>query len=83
MTKRGAKMFPNVVGGDTGEGRKHPGKYPQCFAFSDRWTGWGKLRVRYARDVWRTNGLRIRIRLVVLINFHVQNIFIRATIYFI
>ena len=39
----------------------------------------GKLRVCYARDVWRTNGLRIRIRLVVLGNFHVQSIFIRVT----
>ena len=43
----------------------------------------GKLRVRYARDAWRTNKLRIRIRLVVQSNFHVQSIFIRATIYFI
>ena len=33
--------------------------------------------------MWRTNGLRIRIRLVVLSNFHVQSIFIRATDYFI
>ena len=39
----------------------------------------GKLRVCYARDVWRTNGLRIRIRLVVLSNFHVENILIRVT----
>ena len=31
------------------------------------------LRVCYARDAWRTNGLRIRIRLVVLNNFHVQS----------
>ena len=43
----------------------------------------GKLCVCYARDVWQTNGLRIRIRLVVLSNFHVQSIFIRATDYFI
>ena len=43
----------------------------------------GKLRVRYARDVWRTNRLRIRIRLVVLSNFHVEIIFIRVTDYFI
>ena len=41
------------------------------------------LHVRYARDVWRTNGLRIRIPLVVLSNFHVQSIFIRATDYLI
>ena len=41
------------------------------------------MRVCYARDVWRTNGLRIRIRLVVLSNFHVQSIFIRVTDYFI
>ena len=40
------------------------------------------MRVRYARDVWRANGLRIRIRLVVLSNFHVQSIFIRVTDYF-
>ena len=43
----------------------------------------GKLRVCYARDVWRSNGLRIRVRLVVLSNFHVQGIFIRTTVYFI
>ena len=41
------------------------------------------LRVCYARDVWRMNGLRIRIRLVVLSNFHVQSFSIRATVYFI
>ena len=43
----------------------------------------GKLRVRYARDVWWTNGLRIRICLVVLSNFHVLSFSIRATVYFI
>ena len=43
----------------------------------------GKLSVRYARDVWQTNGLRIWIRLVVLSNFHVQSFSIRATVYFI
>ena len=41
------------------------------------------LHVYYARDMWLTKGLRIRIRLVVLSNFHVQNIFIRVTVYFI
>ena len=41
------------------------------------------LQVCYATDVWRTNGLRIRIPLVVLSNFHVQNFSIRATVYFI
>ena len=76
-------MCPNAVGGDTGEGGKQPGKYPRCFAFSDKGTGGRKLRVRYARDVWRTNELRIRIRLVVLCNFHVQRFTIRATVYFI
>ena len=40
------------------------------------------LQVHYARDAWRTNGLRIRIHLVVLSNFHVESIFIRATDYF-
>ena len=39
----------------------------------------GKLRVLYTRDEWRTNGLRIRICLVVLSNFHVENILIRVT----
>ena len=43
----------------------------------------GKLRVCYTRDASRTNGLRIRIRLVVLSNFHVQSFSIRATVYFI
>ena len=41
------------------------------------------LQVHYARDAWRTNGLCIRIRLVVLSNFHVQSIFIRVLDYFI
>ena len=41
------------------------------------------LHVCYARDMWLMNGLRIRMRLVVLSNFHVQNIFIRVTVYFI
>ena len=41
------------------------------------------LRVCYARKVWRTNGMRIRIHLVVLSNFHVQSFSIRATVYFI
>jgi len=41
------------------------------------------LQARYARDVWWTNGLRIRIRLVVLSNFHVQSFSIQAMIYFI
>ena len=40
------------------------------------------LQVHYARDPWLVNGLRIRIRLVVLSNFHVQSIFIRVTVYF-
>ena len=33
--------------------------------------------------MWRTNGLRIRIRLVVLSNFHVQSFSIQDTVYFI
>ena len=41
------------------------------------------MQIHYASDAWRTNGLRIWIRLVVLSNFHVQSIFIRATDYFI
>ena len=76
-------MCPNAVEGDTGEGGKQPGKYSRCFAFSDIRTGGGKLRVRYARDVWRTNGPCIRISLVVLSNSHIQSIFIRATDYFV
>jgi len=41
------------------------------------------LQVHYARDAWRTNGLRIRNRLVVLSNFHVQSFSIQVTDYFI
>ena len=41
------------------------------------------LQVRYARDAWQRNRLLIRIRLVVLSNFHVQSIFIRVTNYLI
>ena len=59
------------------------GKLFPCFAFSDRGAGGGKLRVRYARGVWRMNGLHNRIRHVVLSNFHVQSIFIRVTVYLI
>ena len=76
-------VCPNAVLGDTGEGGKHPGKYSRCFAFSDRGTGREMLQVHYAMDEWRTNGLRIWIRFVILSNFHVQSFFIRATVYFI
>ena len=38
--------------------------------------------VRYARDVWLTNGPRIQVRLVILRNFHIENIFIRVTVIF-
>ena len=75
--------MPNAVLGDTGKRGKHPGKYSRSFTFSNRGTRGGKLHVRYASDVWRMNGLRIRIRLVVLSNFHVESIFIRVTDYFI
>ena len=44
-------MCPIAVVGDTDEGGKHPGKYPQCFAFSGRGTAAGELCVRYARGV--------------------------------
>ena len=37
-------------------------------------------KVACARDVWRTNGVRIQNCLVVLSNFHVQSIFIRVTV---
>ena len=56
------------------------GKYSRCFAFSDRRTGGGKLLVLQVREVWWTNGLRIWIRLIVLSNFHIENIFIRVTV---
>ena len=39
----------------------------------------GNLCVCYARDAWRTNGLRIWFRLVILSNFHVENNLIRVT----
>ena len=52
------------------------GKVFPLLRVSDKRTGGGKLHVCYARDVWRTNGLHIRIRLVVLSNFHVESIFI-------
>ena len=71
--------MPNAVRGGTGEGGKHPGKYPRCFAFSGRGAGGVKLRVWYVRGVWRRNGLRIRVRLVVLSNFHVENNLIWVT----
>ena len=76
-------MCPNAVVGDTGEGGKTSGKVFPVFRVSGQMTGGGKLCVRYARDAWWTNELRIRVRLVVLSNFHVQSFFIRATVYFI
>ena len=76
-------MCPIAVIGDTDEWGKHPGKYSRCFAFSDRGAGGGKLQVRYDREVQWTNGLRSRMRLVVLSNFHVQSFSIRGTVYFI
>ena len=39
-----------MVGGDTDEGGKHPGKCPRCFAFSGRGAGGEMLQVHYARD---------------------------------
>ena len=40
------------------------------------------LQVRYARDVWQTNGTRVRILLVVLSNFHVQSFSSELRIFF-
>ena len=76
-------MCPNAVVGDAGEGGGTSGKVFPVFRIFGQMNQRGKLRVCYARDVWRTNGLCIRIRLVVLSNFHVQSIFIRVTDYFI
>ena len=75
-------MCPNAVGGDTGEGGKTSGKLSPVFRVFGQMNRGGKLHVRYARDVWLISGLHIWIRLVVLSNFHVQSIFIRATVYF-
>ena len=52
---------------------KTSGKVFPVFRIFGQVTEGGKLHVRYARDAWQTNGLRIRIRLVVLSNFHVEN----------
>ena len=65
------------------KGENQPGMFSRFRTCVRQMTGGGKLRVCYARDVWRANGLRIRIRLVVLSNFHVQSFSIRATVYFI
>ena len=62
---------------------KTSGKVFPVFRIFGQVTEGGKLHVRYARDGWRTNGLRIRIRLVVMSNFHVQSFSIRVTVYFI
>ena len=72
-------VCPSAVVGDTDEGVKPSGKVFPVFRVFGQMNRTGKLRVCYARDVWRTNGLRIWIRLVVLSNFHVQSIFIRVT----
>ena len=72
-------MCSNAVWGDAGEGGNRPGKYSRCSVFSGRGAGGEKLRVWYVRGAWWTNGLRIRVRLVVLSNFHVENILIQVT----
>ena len=78
------EVCPNAVVGDTDEGGNIRESIPGVSRFrTDEPEGRGKLRVRYARDVWRTNRLRIWICLVVLSNFHVQSFSIRATVYFI
>ena len=51
------------------------GKISAVFCVFGQMNRRGKLRVRYARDAWRTNRPRIRIRLIVLSNFHVESIF--------
>jgi hypothetical protein len=65
------------------EGGTHPGIFSRFRTYVRHMTGGGRLHVRYARCMWPTNGVRIRICLVVLSNFHVQSILIRATVYFI
>ena len=64
------------------KGENIQGSIPGILHFRTHAPEGGKLCVCYARDVWRRNGLRIRTRLVVLSNFHVQSIFIRVTVYF-
>ena len=80
MTIRGARCA--LTRGKWGKGETS-GKVSPVIRVFGQMNRRGKLRVCYARDVWRTNGLRIRIRLIVLSNFHVQSIFIRVTDYFI
>jgi hypothetical protein len=77
------RVCPNVWLHITEEGGNHPGVFSRFRTFVRQMTGGGRLHIRYVRDAWRTNGPRIRIRLVVLSNFHVQSILIRATVYFI
>ena len=83
MTRRDARCASNAVRGGTGEGGNIQESIPGVSRFRTEEPEGGKLRVHYARDAWRTNGLRIRIRLVVLSNFHLQSFSIRATVYFI
>ena len=68
--------------GDTGEEVITSGKVFPVLGIFGQMKRRGMLHVRYDRDMWRTNGPRIRIRLVVLSNFHVQSFSIRATVYF-
>ena len=69
-------MCPNAVVGDTGEGGDIREVFPmlRVFGQTDR-----RGKVASSKEVWWTNGLRIRIRLVVLSNFHIENILIRVT----
>ena len=80
MTKRDARCALTWYGVVPVKGRNIRESIPGVSRFRTDEPEGGKLRVWYARDAWRTNGLRIRIRLVVLSNFHVQSFSIRATV---
>ena len=75
-------MGPNAVVGNTGEGGNIWESIPGVSRFRTDEPE-GESCEFYRSRMWRTNGLRIRIRLIVLSNFHVESIFIRVTDYFI
>ena len=54
--------------------------FPCSRRLSDKWIGGDRCHVRYARNVWRTNGSCVWMWLIVLSNFHVENFFIRVAV---
>ena len=73
-------MCPNATVGGTGEGGGDIREVCPMFRVFGQTDRRGKVASSKVREVRWMNGLRSRIRLVVLSNFHIENIFIRVTV---